>query len=425
MAPAFHFTAYPLTNPVPVMVTGRLVLPAAAVDGETQLMTGALATTSVWELETTPSKLTTVTVAVPVLRSAVGTVTVQAVVVQEDPVRVEVTPQIFHVTVDPLVNPVPAIINGDPARLPAVAVPVMPVVAGAGAMVNGEETELTPSALTTVTLAVAAVVRSEVATVTLQVVVVHTRDVRPVALPFHFTVYPLANPVPVTVNKTGVATPAVAVVAERLVMAGAALMVNGEETELTPSALTTVTLAVAAVVRSEVATVTLQVVVVHTRDVRPVALPFHFTVYPLENPVPVKVNETGVATPAVAADCDRLVMTGGALMVNAWELELTSTELTTWIEAEPAVRRSAAVTVAVMEVALTYANVASAEVAEANVHETVDSLVKLVPVMVNGRSTWPAVAEDTGERPEIVGGWRKAVIARLRLLASTEPSPVT
>jgi hypothetical protein len=65
------------------MLTLVSLLPAETLAGVTQLMTGTGATVSVWELEMTPSKLFTMTVAVPVRRSPVGTVTVQTVAVHE------------------------------------------------------------------------------------------------------------------------------------------------------------------------------------------------------------------------------------------------------------------------------------------------------------------------------------------------------
>lgn len=64
------------------------------------------------------------------------------------------------------------------------------------------------------------------------------------------------------------------------------------------------------------------------------------------------VKETGLATVAVAVDCERLVMAGGATMVNVSALELRLLALTTVIWALPADAIRAMGTVADMEVAL-------------------------------------------------------------------------
>jgi hypothetical protein len=50
------------------MLTLVSLLPAETLAGVTQLMTGTGATVSVWTLESTPSKLTTMMEAVPVRR---------------------------------------------------------------------------------------------------------------------------------------------------------------------------------------------------------------------------------------------------------------------------------------------------------------------------------------------------------------------
>lgn len=119
-----------------------------------------------------------------------GTVTVQEVArgaVHAAQLSGVGTPQNFQLTEAVFVSAVPAMVSTTGLVLPAVAFPVMPLMAGTGLIVNTDGAELTPSALSTVTLAVPAEARSEVPTVTEQVVEAHEVAVRPVTLPFHFT----------------------------------------------------------------------------------------------------------------------------------------------------------------------------------------------------------------------------------------------
>src|SRR5208283_5127680 len=198
------------------------------------------------------------------------------------------------------------------------------------------------SALHTVMLPLPAVARSAIGTVAEQLVVVHAGETARVE-EFHCTVDPLVNPVPVTVTGRS-PWPAVAAGAERLPMAGAALMVNVAGEELTPSALHTVMLPLPAVARSAKGTVTVHAVVVQGDGDRTVE--FHFTVYPLAKPVPLTV--TGRSPwPAVAAGAERLPMAGAALMVNVAGEELTPSALHTVMLPLPAVARSAKGTVTV------------------------------------------------------------------------------
>jgi len=56
----FHFTTYPVRKPVPVRVTARSGCPAVALDGETQVITGAGLMVNASALEATPSAVVTV-----------------------------------------------------------------------------------------------------------------------------------------------------------------------------------------------------------------------------------------------------------------------------------------------------------------------------------------------------------------------------
>jgi hypothetical protein len=187
------------------------------------------------------SKLVTTIVALPALvRRLDGTVTVQEVAVgaaQVAQLKDVVTPQNFQATAAVLVSPVPLRVSTTGLELPAVAVPVMLVIAGGSLMVNGEVAELTPSLLTTLTSAEPAAENFEEGTVTVQAVALQD-DAR--ASDPQKTWYPLAKPVPLMVNGTDELKPAVATDGERLPITGGAAIVKVSLLELTLIALTTV-----------------------------------------------------------------------------------------------------------------------------------------------------------------------------------------
>jgi hypothetical protein len=131
------------------------------------------------------------------------------------------------------------------------------------------------SKLVTVMVALPALVRRLDGTVTEQEVAVATAQddqLREEVAPQNFqaTVAVFVSPVPLRVNTTGLALPAVAVPV-MLAIAGGSLMVKGEVAELTPSVLTTLTSAEPAAASSDVDTVTEQAVEVQedARDCDP------------------------------------------------------------------------------------------------------------------------------------------------------------
>lgn len=70
--PPFHATVDALVKLAPVMVTRRSGLPAVTLDGERLVMAGAFAIVNASELETMPSKLVRVMVALPAFAAANG-----------------------------------------------------------------------------------------------------------------------------------------------------------------------------------------------------------------------------------------------------------------------------------------------------------------------------------------------------------------
>jgi hypothetical protein len=106
--------------------------------------------------------------------------------------------------------------------------------------------------------------------------------------------------------------------------------------------------------------------------------PFHVTVEPLVNPVPVTVKPTGLLLPALAADGLMPVMTGTGLIVNILELELTPSALHTVMAGVSTPASSAAVTVATRVVGLEYdeARVDTDAPEAVGAHFTTDPLVK-------------------------------------------------
>ena len=204
----------------------------------------------------------------------------------------------------------------------------------------------------------------------------------------------------------------------RLLMVGGALTVNVAGEELTPSALQTVMLSLPAAAIYAAGTVTAQLVAPQAGEIAR-GEEFHSAVDALEKPVPVMVTARSPC-PAVAAETERLLIAGAGFTVNAAGFELTLDELTTWMEAGPAVARFAAGMVTEQGLAAQVAP-SIAVVVPPKVQDTVDPAAKPVPVMLTARSLWPAVALET-DRLEISG---VLVHAALRLEASTEPSPVT
>jgi len=113
----------------------------------------------------------------------------------------------------------------------------------------------------------------------------------------------------------------------RLLMVGGALTVNVAGAELTPSALQTVMLSLPAAAMYAAGTVTAQLVAPHAGEIAR-GEEFHSAVDALEKPVPVMVTAKSPC-PAVAADTERLVITGPAFTVNGAAFELTPVALTT------------------------------------------------------------------------------------------------
>jgi hypothetical protein len=133
--------------------------------------------------------------------------------------------------------------------LPVVALAgVRLVMIGAAATVNVEPVEATPSELTTVIWGVPAVRREVAGTVASREDELPNQDVR-VRAP-NLTTEVLVKLLPAIVTDTALGLPTVAVAGVRVVIAGAALMVNGKFAELTPSGVTTVRLALPAVTKS-------------------------------------------------------------------------------------------------------------------------------------------------------------------------------
>jgi hypothetical protein len=223
--------------------------------------------------------------------------------------------------------------------------------------------ELTPSNVFTLRVARPAVVRYEAGMVAVQVVRLPQDDGFSVYVEFrpcHVTVDPVENPVPVMVSGTVLVLPALAEVGEKLVMTGAALMVNmefGEAAELTLpklAGLITVMEAVPTFVRDEAGTDATREVVLEYTLARVSA--FHFTMDPLVKLVPVMVTVRSPLTPgapAVAVCGARPVIVGALPMLNTKVLEMTPSAVTTVMLPVPLVVRSAAGMVAVMEVAFT------------------------------------------------------------------------
>jgi hypothetical protein len=127
-----HVTVDPVENPVPVMVSGTvLVLPALAEVGEMLLMTGAALMVNMEFVEAAElmlpklAELTTVIAAVPTfVRYEAGTDATREVWLEYTLERVCV----FHFTMDPLVKLVPVMVTGSNPLTPGA-----PAVAACGA----------------------------------------------------------------------------------------------------------------------------------------------------------------------------------------------------------------------------------------------------------------------------------------------------
>lgn len=243
-------------------------------------------------------------------------------------------------------------------------------------------------AFTTVTLAVPAEAISLAGIATVSCVALTNVVAR--ALPFHCTVEPLTNPLPLTVSVKA-APPAVAEFGLSVVMAGVGLlMVKVRELALPPpgAGLFTVTLAVPAAAMSLAGIAAVNCVALTKVVVR--RFPFHQTVDALTNPLPLTVS-VNAAPPAVVELGFKLVSVGkGLLMVKVAAVEVPppGVGLLTVTLAVPAVAMSEAGIAAVNCVALTKVVVRALPF-----HCTVEPLMKFVPLTVNVNAAPPAVAE--------------------------------
>lgn len=237
-----------------------------------------------------------------------------------------------HVTVDPVVILVPAMVSGTELLLPAVAADgTRPLMCGAGLMVNVEGAagvkELLPAAFTTWIWAVPCAARSEDGTVANREVALEYRNVSAVVPEplIQFTVDLLVNPVPAMVTVTPAVLPAVAVDGVRPVTAGGSeAIVNGLGLELPKSAVTTVMLPVPAAVRSEEGAVAVMEVALEYNELSVVGVPapgsepvgVQVTVDPLVKLVPVMVTVAWLL-PALTDAGLRIVIAGAGLIVKS------------------------------------------------------------------------------------------------------------
>jgi len=153
----------------------------------------------------------------------------------------ELEPGAVHVTVERFEKLLPAMVTSVAVPFTVAADGERPDMAGAGATVNAEVAEGTPSALTTWMLAGPCALRSAAGIVADMEVAPEYADDSVVVteLKVHVTVDPLVKLVPVMVTERSV-WPAVAVDTERLPMAGAAATVNVAGAEVRLPALTVI-----------------------------------------------------------------------------------------------------------------------------------------------------------------------------------------
>jgi hypothetical protein len=239
----------------------------------------------------------------------------------------ELEPGAVHVTVERFEKLLPAMVTSVAVLFTVAAEGERPDMVGAGATVNAEVAEGTPSALTTRMLAGPCVLRSAAGIVADMEVAPEYADDSVVVteLKVHVTVDPLVKLFPVMVTERS-AWPAVAVDTERLLMAGAAAMVNVAGAEARLPALTVIW-PLPAVARSAAGIVADMEVALESVDDSVVAteLKFHFTVDPLVKLLPVMVTERS-AWPAVAVDTEKPVIVGVMAAVHARFRLYASTE---------------------------------------------------------------------------------------------------
>ena len=322
----FQRTVAPLRKPEPVTVKVKPAPPAMAAFGVKVAIVsvGALmAKVSTFDVPPPGEGVTTDTFALPTAATSLAAI----VAVNCVPLTKFVGRSLpFHNTVEPLMKPVPVTVSVK-AELPAaIEVGLSAVSAGMPlVMVNGVAFEVPPpgAGVTTVTLGMPAAAKSLAGICAVSWVPL-TKVVARLLL-FQRMVEPLTKPVPFTV-KVIPALPVVAVFGLIVVTTGVGLLTpNVSAAEVPPPGAgeTTVTLAVAAVVKSLAGMAAVSCVALTKLVVR--LLPFHCTVEPLTKPEPftVKVNP---ALPTAMLDGASEVATGAGL--SCWILMLAGVYVT-------------------------------------------------------------------------------------------------
>jgi len=414
----FHFATEPLVKPVPVIVNVNAAVPAVALAGDNVPIVGTgfaalIVNAAVPDVPPPGAGFVTVTCPVPAVAmsaaviAAVTCIALTYVVVRFDP---------FHFTTEPLMKPVPVIVNVN-AAVPAVALvgdSVLIVGTAFDALiVNAAVPDVPPlgAGFVTVTCPVPAVAMSAAVIAAVNCIALTYVVVR--LDPFQFTTEPLMNPVPVTV-KVNAAAPAVALAGDSVLIVGtafAALIVNAAVPDVPPpgAGLVTVTCPVPAAAMSAAVIAAVTCIVLTYVVVR--LDPFQFTTDPLMNPFPPTVS-VNAAVPAVALAGDSPIIAGTGFVPLTVKVVLPDVPplgagFVTVTCPVPAVAMSAAVIAAVNCVALTYVVVRLDPF-----QFTTEPLMNPVPATVSVKAAVPAVAL-AGDSVLIVG----AVLVRLMVPA--------
>jgi hypothetical protein len=385
----FQFTTASPPNPLPFTVSVKAGPPAVAALGERLLMTGGATTVKFTAFEVTPP-ITTVMGVVPALAMSVaGTVAVNWVALTNlvDSVAV------FQRMVEPDENPVPLTVSVKDGP-PAVAVfGEIALMTGAGLIVKVTAFDVTAPDRTVIWAVPALAMRfagtDAVIRLALTKVVVSW-------FPFHWTAAPDWKPLPFTVSvKAG--PPAVALVGEMLVRAGAAVTVKLTEFDVKVFDTTVIGMVPGLATRlgNTVACSWVELTTFVTRGE-----PFHWTRELVANPAPFTVS-VNAGAPAVAVLGLRELIMG--LTVKLRIFDITPPDATaTW--ATPAKTIRFAGTGAVNWVALTKVVPASAE----PFHWTTASDAKPLPFTVRVNAGPPA-AMLAGLRL-VITGWGTGLI---------------